>query len=79
MLDEKRSAAKPVFMRGASFAGPSAYEEDCDWCMPALVFEKEFRAFHERQSIKQIEDTFAGGKDALRMWHLVVYEAFSPP
>jgi len=76
MLDEKRRAAMLAYMRNASFAGPSAYEEDCDWCMPALVFEKEFRAFYKHKNIKEIDGIFTLVKNTLRLWHPDVCEAF---
>jgi hypothetical protein len=76
ILDEKSTAAMPACMRSASFAGPSAYEEDCDWCMPALVFEQKFRAFYEGQRRSNIDAIFTRAKDMLRNCLPEVYEAF---
>jgi hypothetical protein len=76
LLDSARTAAMPAYMRSASFAGPSAYEEDCDWCMPALVFEGEFRAFYERQRGSNIGAIFTRAKDMLRNCLPEVFEAF---
>lgn len=46
-----RNAQVPEKYRQASFGKQGLngwYEEDCDWCIVALVFEKEWREYCER-------------------------------
>lgn len=47
LLLPERLAAMPNYMRRPLFLDLyAAYEEDCDWCMPVIIFEKEFRAYY---------------------------------
>ena len=46
-LDPDRNAEVPDYFKASTFnrLGDSGwYEEDCDWCIPALVFPDEFAA-----------------------------------
>jgi hypothetical protein len=77
LLDPARSAAMPAYMAGKKFTeGRSAYEEDCDWCMPALVFEPEFRAFLTKTGSPDVETVFKSAKETLRHWLPDAYEIF---
>jgi uncharacterized protein DUF7007 len=77
LLDPNRVAAMPAYMSNASHAGPSAYEEDCDWCMPVLIFENEFRAYYARtKHPDDIAAVFTSAKASLRNWRPAVYEQF---
>jgi len=76
VLDPSRVAAMPAYMSNASHAGPSAYEEDCDWCMPVLIFENEFRTYYTRTKRPDITTIFTSAKASLRNWHPAVYEQF---
>jgi hypothetical protein len=76
ILDPSRVAAMPAYMSNASHAGPSAYEEDCDWCMPVLIFENEFRAYYTRTTHPDIAAVFTSAKASLRNWRPAVYEQF---
>ena len=76
MLDPSRVAAMPAYMSNASHAGPSAYEEDCDWCMPVLIFENEFRAYYTRTKRPDIGAVFTSAKASLRNWRPAIYEQF---
>ena len=41
LLSPTKNALIPEYMRDDS----GAYEEDCEWCIPAVVFESEWRAW----------------------------------
>lgn len=71
LLDAGRQARMPEYMRAASWAGPGAYEEDCDWCMPALIFSAEFTA-----GIEKAAEMLAEAESTLRNWHPKVWEKF---
>jgi hypothetical protein len=77
LLDPGRTAAMPAFMAGKPWCGnSSSYEEDCEWCMPALFFEQEFRAFYLQRGRTDIEQIITSAKNTLRHWHPEAYEAF---
>ena len=76
MLDPSRIAAMPAYMSNASHAGPSAYEEDCDWCMPVLIFENEFLAYYTRTKHPDIGAVFTSAEASLRNWRPAIYEQF---
>jgi hypothetical protein len=76
LLDPSRVAAMPAYMSNASHAGPSAYEEDHDWCMPVLIFENEFRTYYARTKRPDIAAVLSSAKAALRNWRPAVYEQF---
>ena len=76
ILDPARTAAMPAYMASASHAGRSAYEEDCDWCMPVLIFEAEFRAYYQNTGQPDADAVFNSAKTCLRNWHPDVYERF---
>ena len=76
ILVPDRAAAMPAYMASASFTGPSSYEEDCDWCMPVLVFEAEFRAYYQRQQHPDPNAVFESARKCLCNWHPDVYEKF---
>jgi hypothetical protein len=77
ILDETRTAAMPDYMKSSTFTRtPSAYEEDCDWCMPALVFESEFREFYARTKHPDVEFIFEAAKKTLRHCHPAAYEKY---
>jgi len=63
-------------MSNASHAGPSAYEEDHDWCMPVLIFENEFRTYYTKTKHPDIAAVFTSAKASLRNWRPAVYEQF---
>ncbi|MGO9233739.1 MAG: DUF7007 domain-containing protein [Methylocella sp.] len=76
MLDPNRVAAMPAYMSNASHAGPSAYEEDHDWCMPVLIFENEVRTYYTKTKHPDIAAVFTSAKASLRNWRPAVYEQF---
>jgi hypothetical protein len=77
LLSLERAASMPAFMRRDVFAELFvAYEEDCDWCMPVLVFEAEFRAFYARRGKPDPDVIFASARNTFRHWHPDAYEIF---
>jgi hypothetical protein len=77
ILTETRIAAMPDYMKNSTFTrNPSAYEEDCDWCMPVLVFEKEFREYYARTRRSNIEFIFDTAKATLRNNQPAAYEKY---
>lgn len=77
LLDAARQAKMPAYMRSASWTGPGAYEEDCDWCMPALVFAAEFRADDLKAGDAERADRRAAAAEStLRNWHPECWELF---
>lgn len=79
LLDKRRTAAMPAYMTMTTWTGNySAYEEDCDWCMPVLVFEPEFRTYYQQRAEgrDRLESIFKSAKDTLRHWHPDTYENF---
>lgn len=76
LLSPDRAAAMPGYMKRPLFAELFApYEEDCDWCMPVLIFEAEFRAYYAAQSINA-DDAIRDAQTTFRHWHPDAYETF---
>lgn len=77
LLTPERLATMPNDMRRPLYLERYApFEEDCDWCMPVLVFEAEFRAFYTKEGIKMADEIFSAAKQTLKHWHPDIYEAF---
>lgn len=77
MLSLERTTAMPDYMRTPVFAGKfTTYEEDCDWCMPVLIFESEFRSFHAKEGVKSSDKIIREARSALRHWRPEIYETF---
>jgi hypothetical protein len=76
LLLPERLAAMPDYMGRPLFLDLYAtYEEDCDWCMPAIVFEKEFRAYYAARSINA-NHALRDAQSTLRHWHPEAYQTF---
>jgi len=77
LVSPERLASMPDYMHkplyGECFA---CYEEDCEWPMPILVFEAQFRAFYARESTEKAEDIFYTAKTILKNWHPDIYERY---
>lgn len=75
-LSPDRNALVPDYMKLGTFQRQGAegwYEEDCDWCIPAIIFENEFRThagFSGRDCIAMARDTF-------KNWHARAYVIFT--
>lgn len=61
VLSPERNAKVPEYLR--KFGG--VYEEDCDWCIPFLVFTSEFRAFEGEDYLRHL----GYARETLRGWH----------
>jgi len=70
-LDAKRNAAMPEYMRKTG----GWYEEDCDWALPFVVFERDILAFGETWAVRAITEG-AHHKSTMLNWHPVAYEKF---
>jgi len=53
-LDRKLYAKMPVYMKTTSYSSGGWYEEDCDWCLPFVVFQAEILAQGDEFSRKAI-------------------------
>jgi hypothetical protein len=77
LVSAERLASMSDYMRKPLYAGQFAcYEEDCEWPMPVLVFETNFRAFYERESTEKAEDIIPIAANILKNWHPATYERF---
>lgn len=50
------------------------FEEDCEWCIPVIVFWDEFK--HSEKAASQ-PDTYVNAVDTLKNWHPARYEAWT--
>lgn len=69
-LSRERAAIIPDYISAATFggSGPTWFEEDSDWALTVLVFEKEWQAY-DAPAVEQ-------AKASARNWHPDVYEKF---
>lgn len=73
VLSDRRQAAMPEYMRVAE----AVYEEDCDWCIPVLIFPAEVRAgWAGAFANGDVEQTFKHAEETLRHWHPARWETF---
>ena len=67
-IDAARYDKMPSFMKSTGYSSNGWYEEDCDWCLPFVVFAEEILASgtdeHAKETIRkgQHMETFAS-------WH----------
>ncbi len=64
----------PEYMRSTSYSQGGWFEEDCDWCLPFVVFEALLRESGDTVVVKMLDDgehlkTFAA-------WHPERYRRF---
>jgi hypothetical protein len=73
-LSPERQAAVPDYMRSAD----AWYEEDCDWAVPFVVFERDIRSHCTDEYTQYTQKVFATGQhlDTLRNWRPDDYERF---
>ena len=62
----------PSFLRETNFSRGGWFEEDCDWCIPYIVFEQEILKYGDDRSCEIIANghhlkTFKG-------WHKELFE-----
>lgn len=77
MLSPDRAAAIPDYLRTKKFGtDDTAYEEDCDWCIPVLIFETEFRAYYARTGTGDGDKILETARVTLRHCHPDAYETY---
>ena len=64
-LSAGRQAKVPAYMQCEG----GWYEEDCDWCIPAIVFADEWNKWSKHADCEQAKST-------LRNWHPAMYEQY---
>lgn len=76
-LDPEHNAKVPQAWRDASFGGLAAggwYEEDCDWCIPALVFPAAFSADMVAQALQTFKACLAPKVGPLCDYYIVMVD-----
>ena len=70
-LDRKRNAMIPSYMRQAG----GWYEEDCDWCIPFVIFEAELKLCGDEFT----QNTIKNGQHwhTFKNWHWKEYQTFT--
>lgn len=77
LISPERLAFMPDYMHKPLYCGRFAcYEEDCEWPMPILVFEMEFRAYYAKESTEKAQDILYSAKKILKDWHPDIYELY---
>lgn len=69
-LSAKRNHAVPEYMRQSD----GWYEEDCDWCVPFVVFEADIILAEDEYALKNIND--GSHKRTFRNHHPDAFEKF---
>jgi hypothetical protein len=69
-LDAAHNRRMPEYMRRLG----GWYEEDCDWCLPFVVFEAELRAGGESFAVQAIEKS--SHVQTFLSWHPDAYEKY---
>lgn len=70
-LHPSRNTKVPLKYRQATFCGQGLkgfYEEDCDWCIPVLVFRDEFRAYCDAHGL-EFHKQIAWAEQAFAQFH----------
>ncbi len=69
-LDRAHNARMPEYMRQPG----GWYEEDCDWCLPFLIFQNEITEHGDEYAVKAIISGSA--QRAMVNWHPDAYERY---
>ena len=77
LLSAGKNALVPEYMRNEN----GAYEEDCCWCIPALVFRNEFQAYVAAtpwmvENGITPDKYFHDARNTLKNWYPDAYEKF---
>ncbi len=64
-LSPSKNSKIPAYMRN----NDGWYEEDCAWCIPAMIFQTEFMSYLECDNIERIVQTF-------KEWYPQMFEQF---
>ncbi len=70
-LSEERNSIVPSYMRREN----GWYEEDCDWAIPALVFDSEFNKYAIRNRLNPREH-HRHAMETLKNWEPDSYECY---
>lgn len=71
-LSPEREAQIPEYMRKDGW-----YEEDCNWVIPCLVFQDEFRKYYDRENgVGSGDRALEEAPDVLKHWMPEMYEKF---
>jgi len=68
-LDRKRNAQVPAYMR----CDGGWYEEDCDWCIPAIVFAREWMEWADSTDWTNRDKEMVSARNTFRNWHPDAY------
>lgn len=73
LLSPDKNALVPEYMRNPS----GEYEEDCAWCIPAVVFESEWRVWADTTKWTTGESQMESAWNSFKNWHPEAYEKFT--
>lgn len=73
LVSQSKNALIPEYMRNKS----GNYEEDCEWCIPALVFESEWRIWADSTDWTSGEKVMESAWETFKNWHPDAYEKFT--
>lgn len=76
----RRNRQVPDYLRATTHRqlGTSGwYEEDCDWCIPAIVFEPEWRAWADGSNWTSGPEQLDCAWSSFRNWHPDAYERYT--
>lgn len=71
VLSRYRLMQMPESWRSTTYSGGGQFEEDCDWCLPAVWFRNEF-IHHARQNASKYPDGYDPAEAAFKTlvgWH----------
>lgn len=71
ILSRERLLQMPENWRSTAYSGGGQFEEDCDWCLPAVWFRNEF-IHYARQNASKWRDGYDPSEAAfstLTWWH----------
>jgi len=69
-VDAQHNSSIPAYMRQSG----GWYEEDCDWAIPFVIFEKEIISHGEEYAVKSINKN--AHKETLKRWHPDAFKKF---
>ena len=73
LVSPTKNALIPEYMR----RNDGAYEEDCDWCIPAIVFEKEWREWGDATTWTNGNFQMECAWSTFKNWHPDAFEQFT--
>lgn len=73
LISPSKNLLIPEYMRNKS----GEYEEDCEWCIPAVVFESEWRIWADSTQWTTGDRQMKSAWDSFKNWHPEAYEKFT--